>query len=120
MAQASFDMTADQLLARLIQSGDSLGFTKTADFAETCGVYLAGTERHQLVVGADMLWALRDTELAVRGYPFAWAGGEPALSPITEPFRLGVVSRCTDRPGSLVRELASIEYIAHRDIYKPI
>jgi hypothetical protein len=117
-------MTAADLLARLVQSGDTGGFSETADFAETCSVYLAGTVRHQLVVGAGMLSAFQDTELAVRGYPYGGGGsgatGDPATTRFADRFRSGVVSRCTDQPGSLVREAASIEYVAHRDIYKPI
>lgn len=122
MAQASFDMTADELLTHMIQSGDGDGeFTNPADFSETCSVYLAGTDWHQLVIGWDMLTALRDTELAVRGYPDVAGGAYPlAGSPIPESFRSGVVSRCTEQPSSLVREVASVEYMAHRDIYKPL
>lgn len=114
--ETPFTLSADQLLARMIERGDSAGFSKTADFAETCSQYLAGTERHRLVIGYEMLMALRDVELAVRGMPFADEGGEPANSSIAEPFRVGVVSRCS-ASSDLVRKAASIEYIANHDIY---
>ena len=112
-----FTLSADQLLARLIERGDSGGFSTTADFAEPCGTYLAGTERHQLVIGYEMLEAMRDIELAVRGLPYSYEGDEPANSPLSEPFRLGLVSRCGDHPNDLVRKMASIEYLANHGTY---
>jgi hypothetical protein len=113
----ALNLSADQLLARLIERGDTAGFSKTADFGETCAQYLAGTERHQLVIGYEMLGAMRDVELAARGLPFADQGGEPADSPAAEPFRVGVVSRCGQQASDLVRQAASIEYIANHVTY---
>jgi hypothetical protein len=119
-ATASFSLSADQLLTRLVETGDSAGFTETTDFGESCADYVAGSTRHQLVVGFEMLNAMRDVELTVRGLPYGGSDTEPALSPIAEPFRLGLVARCDQAPSDLVRKAASIEYIAKHDTYKPI
>ncbi len=116
---ATLPTSADELLTRLIETGDSGGFTKTRDFAENCPDYLAGTERHQLVVGYAMFEALRDIELTIRGLPFAVQGQEPTGSPIAEAFRAAVVARCTERPNLLVRGAAALEYLANHDAYVP-
>lgn len=114
---ATLPTSADELLARLIETGDSNDYTKTRDFGENCPDYLAGTERHQLVVGYAMFEALRDIELTIRGLPFGVQGQEPTGSPIAEAFRVAVVARCTERPNLLVRGAAALEYLANHATY---
>ncbi len=116
---ATLPASPDELLARLMETGDSAGFTETSDFEETCPDYLDGTERHQLVVGFAMFEALRDIELTIRERPFAGQGQEPTDSPIAEAFRKGIVARCTGRQNLLVRGAAAREYLANHDAYVP-
>jgi hypothetical protein len=119
LKQDSLTLSRDQMLARLIEAGDSHGFTKTPDFGESCRTYSAGTERHQLVVGSGMRYALRDVELAVRGFPFEGTYDDPAVSPINETFRVSLVAGCRRAPDALVREVATTEYMTRRDEYGP-
>jgi hypothetical protein len=119
LKQDSLSLSRDQMLARLIERGDSHGFTKTPDFGESCGTYSAGTERHQLVVGSGMLYALRDIELAVRGFPFEGTYDDPAVSPRNETFRVSLVAGCGRAPDALVREVATTEYMTRHDQYGP-
>lgn len=120
MREGALSLTRDQMLARLIEVGDSHGFTKTPDFSESCETYSAGTERHQLVVGSGMLYALRDVELAVRGFSFEGTYDDPAVIPMNETFRVFLVEACAQTPDVLVREVAASEYMTRHDEYKPV
>jgi hypothetical protein len=119
LKEDSLSLSRDQMLARLIETGDSHGFTKTPDFSESCATYSAGTERHQLVIGSGMLFALRDIELAARGFPFEGTSDDPAVSPINETFRVSLVEGCGRAPDALVREVATTEYMTRHGEYGP-
>jgi hypothetical protein len=119
MQEGSLSLSRDQMLVRLIETGDSHGFTRTPDFGESCGTFSAGTERHQLVVGSGMLYALRDIELGVRGFPFEGPYDDPAVTPMNETFRGALVEGCGRAPDALVREVATTEYMARHGEYGP-
>jgi len=120
MREQSLSLSRDQMLARLVEVGDSHGFSRTPDFGESCSTYTAGTERHQLVVGSGMLYALRDVELAVRGFSFEGTYDDPAVIPINETFRVSLAKGCKEAPTALVREVAATEYMARHTEYTPV